>query len=77
VRDTLRVTEPAEMEIGAKGLRLGQLLKWAGLVPSGGAVKELLESGAVLVNGTVETRRGAQLKPGDTVTCGTEVVRLK
>jgi len=77
VRDTLRVTEPTEMEIGAQGIRLGQLLKWAGLVPSGGAVKELLESGVVLVNGTVETRRGAQLKPGDTVACGTEVVLLK
>ncbi len=72
------MTNPTtEIEIGPKGIRLGQLLKWAGLAPSGGAVKELLESGTVLVNGTAETRRGAQLKPGDVVTCGAEVVRLR
>lgn len=74
---TRQQPEPQEFELGPKGIRLGQLLKWAGLVPSGGAVKELLESGTVQLNGVVETRRGAQLAAGDVVTCGVEVVRVR
>ena len=65
-----------EIEIGEQGIRLGQLLKLANLAESGGAVKELLASGEVQVNGDAETRRGAQLRPGDVVTCGGVSVRL-
>ena len=57
-------------------IRLGQLLKAAGLVESGGDAKGLLASGAVTVNGDVETRRGRQLAPGDVVAVGDESVRL-
>lgn len=55
------------VEVGEAGIRLGQLLKLVGAVDSGGAVRALLESGAVLVDGEVETRRGRQLRAGDTV----------
>ena len=48
-------------------IRLGQLLKAAGLVESGGEAKALLAEGVVTVNGEVETRRGRQLAPGDVV----------
>jgi ribosome-associated protein len=53
------------IEVGEGGIRLGQLLKLAGAVDSGGEVKHLLAEGKVTVNGAVETRRGAQLRPGD------------
>lgn len=53
--------------MGEDGIRLGQLLKLAGLVESGGEAKSVLADGRVTVNGTVETRRGAQLRPGDVV----------
>jgi ribosome-associated protein len=55
------------IEVGETGIRLGQLLKLASAVDSGGAVKQLLADGRVTVNGAVETRRGAQLKPGDVI----------
>ena len=55
------------IEVGETGIRLGQLLKLASAVDSGGEVKQLLAEGRVTVNGAVETRRGAQLKPGDVV----------
>ena len=55
------------IEVGEGGIRLGQLLKLAGAVDSGGEVKQLLAEGKVTVNGAVETRRGAQLHPGDVV----------
>lgn len=54
------------------GIRLGQLLKLAGLVESGGSVKTLLAEGLVEVNGRPESRRGAQLKRGDNVRCRRE-----
>jgi ribosome-associated protein len=57
-------------------IRLGQLLKAAGLVDSGGEAKAVLASGSVTVNGEVETRRGRQLHPGDVVTLGDASVRL-
>ena len=57
-------------------IRLGQLLKAAGLVDSGGEVKALIASGAVTVNGEAETRRGRQLHPGDVVALGNASVRL-
>lgn len=55
------------IEVGESGIRLGQLLKLVSAVDSGGAVKQLLADGRVTVNGAVETRRGAQLRPGDVI----------
>lgn len=60
----------SEFAAGERGIRLGQLLKVADLVDTGGAVRDLLASGEVTVNGEVETRRGRQLRSGDTVRCG-------
>jgi ribosome-associated protein len=56
-------------EIGIRGdtIRLGQLLKLAGLVGAGSDVKLLLAHETVTVNGEAETRRGRQLHHGDVV----------
>ena len=48
-------------------IRLGQYLKFIGLVATGGEAKYLIQEGLVRVNGEVETRRKRQLHPGDTV----------
>ena len=58
------------VDVGADGIRLGQLLKLVNVVDSGGAARALLESGEVFVNGELETRRGRQLRPGDVVNVG-------
>ncbi len=57
-------------------IRLGQLLKLAGLADSGGHARELVQEGAAQVNGEVETRRGRQLRRGDLVTVEGETVRI-
>lgn len=49
------------------GITLGQALKVANLVGSGGEAKIRIQSGEVLVNGEVETRRGRKLISGDVV----------
>jgi ribosome-associated protein len=57
-------------------IRLGELLKLAGVVGSGGEVKLLLASEEVRVNGEPESRRGRQLHAGDEVLVGGEVLRV-
>jgi ribosome-associated protein len=56
-----------EVQIREQTIRLGQLLKLAGVVDSGSDVKGLLASVPLSVNGEPETRRGRQLRDGDVV----------
>jgi ribosome-associated protein len=53
--------------IGEDMIRLGQFLKLADLIDTGGEGKVLIASGDVTVNGEVDLRRGRQLHPGDVV----------
>jgi ribosome-associated protein len=55
-----------------EGTTLGQALKAASLVGSGGEAKVLIQAGEVTVNGEVETRRGRRLREGDVVEVGDE-----
>jgi len=57
-------------------IRLGQLLKLAGIADSGTDAKELLAAGAVRVNGEPEARRGRQLRPGDRVEADGEALLI-
>jgi ribosome-associated protein len=62
------------VEIGGPTIRLGQLMKLAGLVDSGGDVRPILGAGQVAVNGTPEGRRGRQLRHDDVVeVAGTQI----
>ena len=56
-----------QIEIRGGTIRLGQFLKIAMLVESGGEAKAKIQGGEVLVNGEVETRRGRQLRHHDLV----------
>ena len=68
--------EPVDVPIRDDTIRLGQLLKLAGLAESGGHARELVQDGEVRVNGEVDTRRGRQLQRGDLVEVGDEAVRV-
>jgi ribosome-associated protein len=57
-----------EIEIRGDTIRLGQLLKLAGVIGAGAEVKALLAGETVLVNGKPDARRGRQLHPGDVTT---------
>lgn len=59
-----------EIPIRGESIRLGQLLKLAGVVDSGSEVKALLAQQPALVNGQPEDRRGRQLSVGDSVVIG-------
>ena len=64
------------MPIRGQMIRLGQLLKLAGVLDAGGEVKALLEEMPVHVNGEGETRRGRQLGDGDVVRIGDDEFRV-
>ena len=55
------------VEIRDESIRLGQLLKLAGLVEDGAQAREVVAEGYVTVNGETVTQRGRQVRPGDVV----------
>ena len=65
-----------EIAIRGDTIRLGQLLKLAGVVGAGGELKALLAEVPVLVNGEPDARRGRQLHPGDVVAVAGEELRV-
>ncbi|PPK68975.1 RNA-binding S4 domain-containing protein [Actinokineospora auranticolor] len=65
-----------DIEIRDDMIRLGQLLKLAGIAEDGAHAKDLLDAGEVAVNGEPEHRRGRQVHPGDHVTVGREEIRV-
>jgi ribosome-associated protein len=65
-----------EVQIRGDMIRLGQLLKLAGVIGSSGEAKAFLAAVPVTVNGEPESRRGRQLHPGDEVIAGEETLRV-
>jgi len=57
-------------------IELCQLLKFAGLVGTGGEAKQVIGAGLVEVNGLVETRKGKKLNPGDRISFAGETLLI-
>ena len=57
-------------------IKLGQLLKAAGLSDSGAEAKDDIVNGKVKVNGEVELRRGKKLREGDIVSFAGRTVKI-
>ena len=64
-----------DIPIRGEVIRLGQLLKLAGLAGGGGEAKAIIADG-VTVNGEHEARRGRQLRDGDVVAAAGEQLRV-
>ena len=60
--------------ISGASIKLGQFIKLASLVATGGEAKELIAAGAVTVNGAPVDKRGDALHPGDVVCIDDECV---
>ena len=72
-------SQPQDVMVREAPIELCQFIKFAGLAESGGAAKQLVAEGSVLLNGVVETRKRKQLVAGDKVTIAgrTIVVRVR
>lgn len=57
-------------------IKLGQLLKLAGMVSSGVEAKIVIQDGEVTVNGEVDDRRGKKCYPGDVISFNGETVKV-
>lgn len=57
-------------------IKLGQLLKLAGIVSSGVEAKIVIQEGEVTVNGEVDDRRGKKCYPGDVISFNGETVKV-
>lgn len=56
-----------EIEITKEPVELYKILKFEGIVSSGGEAKAVIDDGQVLVNGEVETRKRKKIVSGDTI----------
>ena len=64
------------VQITTEFIKLDSLLKFAGVVGTGGEAKDAIQSGDVLVNGEVCTMRGKKIRPGDVVEMGGEIALI-
>jgi len=67
MRDVIINVEPVELH---------KILKFEGMAPSGGVAKLAIESGDVIVNGAVETRKRKKMVSGDVIEFNGERIRL-
>ena len=65
------------VEITSQPLELYKILKFEGMVASGGEAKQLISEGQVLVNGKVETRKRKKIVAGDTIEFAQETIRIQ
>ena len=56
-----------EVILNKANVELYKILKFEGLLSSGGEAKAAINAGLVKVNGEVETRKGRQINAGDVV----------
>ncbi len=65
-----------EVPIRDESIRLGQLLKLAGVVDDGSMARMVIENGEVTVDGEVWSRRGKQVRPGMVVQYAGQSIRV-
>jgi ribosome-associated protein len=70
MKSQTQATEPLAINIAEFPIRLGQLLKYLGIVENGLEAKSRILNGEVLVNDEVELRRGRQINQGDRILIG-------
>ena len=65
------------VEISSEPVELYKILKFEGMVGSGGQAKQVIADGQVLVNGKVETRKRRKIVTGDTIEFEQEIIRIQ
>ena len=66
-----------EITITTEFIKLQDLLKYAGLVETGGEAKERIQAGEAVVNGEPCLQRGKKIRPGDEVAFAGERLTVK
>jgi ribosome-associated protein len=64
------------VDITREPVELYKILKFEGMVSSGGEAKSVIADGRVLVNGVIETRKRKKIVSGDIIVFGQEKIRI-
>jgi ribosome-associated protein len=64
------------VEITKEPVELYKILKFEGMVASGGEAKMVIDEGYVMVNGEFETRKRKKIVSGDIIEFGGETIRI-
>ena len=65
-----------EVNVTKEPVELYKILKFEGMVGSGGEAKAVIAEGQVRVNGLVEIQKRKKIVSGDTIEFGTEKIRV-
>lgn len=65
-----------DVEVSQEPVELYKILKFEGMVSSGGEAKSVIAEGRVTVNGKVETRKRKKIVSGDIVEFGNDRIRI-
>jgi ribosome-associated protein len=65
------------VDINREPVELYKILKFEGMVASGGAAKLVIANGEVTVNGAVETRKRRKIVGGDVIVFGSETLQVR
>jgi ribosome-associated protein len=65
------------VDITREPVELYKILKFEGLVASGGEAKLVIADGQVTVNGEVETRKRKKIVNGDIIAFGSETLHIR
>jgi ribosome-associated protein len=64
------------VSITGEFIRLDSLLKFSGIVGTGGEAKLLIQNGEITVNGETCVSRGKKIRPGDIVRYQTKTLKI-
>ena len=65
------------VEISHEPVELYKILKFEGMVATGGEAKLVISEGLVQVNGKIETRKRKKIVAGDVITFEQETIRIQ
>lgn len=65
------------VEISREPVELYKILKFEGMVASGGQAKAVVGAGQVLVNGNIETQKRKKIVAGDAIEFNNEKISIK
>lgn len=66
-----------EVEITKEPVELYKILKFEGMVNSGGQAKSVIEDGLVKLNGNIETQKRKKIVSGDVISLWDETIKVK
>ena len=65
------------VEISSEPVELYKILKFEGMVATGGEAKQVISEGLVRVNGKVDTRKRKKIVSGDTIEFDQELISIQ